>query len=394
MGNGWRRQVRQRFFSLEHHRIDMRIQSAPAFKPPSKTPFKTTASKPTEQGDLWSDPRPWCPRNQPARLLRETPDGKKTLGGFRWGWQEAPRVEDWKPHFQSTTVDTRRLKDVHFYVEHFFPAGHAALVFEFEDGAIVGSDGQTSNRMVYSIEARKKEGDSWTWQKGLKKTMGMVHQLMTFEDAQQWVQRRQGASLETRPLQLNESQKQALLQTALDEALQDRTGEYYHTTRNSCYSALQRVMNRALPENSVSLHSPLSLGLLMKPESFLTSSYTTVLKDMGIHRREAADFYPPDPGLHPEKHAKAVAKVNNPGLLSRMAESAWFAPALRVAGTLVGAGLGYGLSENLLVGAASGYLGLKTGAITGDLLESQALRKLASPAPHNPPSDWRRSNSV
>ncbi len=359
----------------------MRIQSLP--NPPLARPVarpmgEPSGPDPVDKGvDLWSDPRPWCPRNQPAGLVSETPQGKKTLSGFRWGWTEAASVDDWKPHFQNTTVDTSKLKDVHFYVEHFFPAGHAALVFEFEEGAIVGEDGRSTDRLVYSIEARKKEGDSWSWQKGLKKSMGMVHQLMTFDDARQWVQRRQGASLETRRLELNGEQKKALLNTALAEALKDRTGEYYHTTRNSCYSSLQKVMNKALPDQAVSSRSPLSLGLLMKPEAFLTSSYNTVLKRMDLHNREQAVFYAPDPGLHPDKHAAAVEKLEHPGLLTRMGHSPLFAPGMRLAGALLGGGLGYGLSDSLLVAGVVGYVGYKAGAMTGDHFEGQALRRLA-----------------
>lgn len=345
---------------------------------PSALPGLYTPS--AQPQDIWNDGRPWGKRNQPAALVGQTPDGQKTYSGFRWGWTEAAQVEDWEPNFQNTTIDPSKLKDVHFYVEHFFPAGHGALVFEFEDGGVVGADGQTTNKMVYSIEARKKEGDPWTWQRGLKKTMGIVHQLMTFEDAKQWVTRRQGASLETRRMDLNKEQKQALLATCLDEAIQDRTGEYYHTTRNSCYSGLQKVMNKALPENSQWMRSPLTLGLLMRPEAFLTSSYNTVLKRMDVHTRENAQFYLPDSQMHPDKHSQLLEKLE-PSLLTKVAKNSWFAPTMRVAGTLAGAGLGHVLTNHLLGVAALGYAGYKAGAITGDLLEGNALRMLANADP-------------
>ena len=324
--------------------------------------------------DIWNDGRPWGIRNQPSQLVSETVDGKKTFSGFRWGWAEAANLEDWTPHFQDTTVDFTKLKEVHFYLEHFFPAGHGALVFEFEPGAVTGADGQSTDRMVYSIEARKKEGEDWTWKRGLKKTMGVVHQLMTFDDAKQWVTRRQGGSLETRRLDLTSEQKQALLETCMGEAVKDRTGEYYHSTRNSCYSGLLRTMNDALPDNDASLRSPLFLKLLMRPEAFLTGSYNTFMKRMGIYARENSQYYLPDAQLHPVKHAEGLEKVQGSGVLKSLGEQSWFAPTMRVAGTLAGAGLGKMLTDSLVGMAALGYVGYKAGAITGDHIEGNALR--------------------
>lgn len=366
--------------TLSSQRSDLRVESAPSEK--LDTVEFSGATKPS---DIWNDGRPWETRNQPAALVRE--DGnRKTYSGFRWGWNEQPKVEDWTPNFQETTIDTGKLKDVHFYVEHFFPAGHGALVFEFEDGAVQGADGQSTNKMVYSIEARKKEGDEWTWKRGLKKTMGMVHQLMTFDDAEQWVTRRQGASLETRRLNLTEQEKKALLDTALDEAIQDRTGEYYHTTRNSCYSGLLRVMGKALPDKDIGVKSPLSLGTLMKPEAVMTSNYNTVMKGMGIYSREKAQYYLPDAELHPSEHTEGLKKAFKTTFVESVASSRLFAPGMRLGGAGVGAGLGYVIGSQLGLGpigttattAILGYMGNRSGAIAGDLMEGNALRVIAN----------------
>lgn len=354
-------------------------------KSPSEETLVDQFQKSSKPEDIWDDDRPWETRNQPAQLVAQ--DGaRKTYSGFRWGWNEDPKVENWTPNFQDTTIDTSKLKDVHFYVEHFFPAGHGALVFEFEDGAVKGADGKETNKMVYSIEARKKEGDQWTWQRGLKKTMGMVHQLMTFDDAEQWVTRRQGASLETRKLKLTPDEKKALLDTCLHEAVQDRTGEYYHTTRNSCYSSLLKLMNTALPDKGVGVMSDLSLRLLMKPEAVLTSSYNTVMKDMKIYGREKAQFYLPDAELHPFEHTEGLAKAVDVSFVESLAGSRLFAPGMRLAGTGIGGGLGFLLGNALGLGpigttittATLGYVGNRTGAITGDLMEGQALRVVAN----------------
>lgn len=359
----------------------MQVQSSRPFvalRTLGKSPSGDQPSFPAEKPDIWHDGRPWDPRQQPAQLVGRGLDGKETYSGVRWGWTEIPRPGDWVPTFQNTTVDPARLKDVHFYIEHFFPAGHAALVFEFQGSDVVGADGRATDKMVYSIEAKKKVGEKWTPQHGLKKTMGIVEQLMTFEDAKQWVTRHQGASFETRRLKLTDDEKQALLKTCLEEAVRHRTGEYYHTTRNSCYSGLQKVLNKALPEHKEGLKSPLSFGVLMKPEAVMTSNYNTVLKHMGLWERQHAHFYAPDAELHPAEHAKAM-KNAEPSFLKTLGEQAWMPTVARVAGAALGGAIGYGVTDNLLALGVGGYVGWKAGAIGGDLVESRALRTIMNP---------------
>jgi len=360
----------------------MQIQSHLSTQVPrtlNKAPQNTTPQPPAEKPDLWHDGRPWNHYNQPAALLSSDKDGRQTLSGFRWGWDEAADKKDWEPRFQNTTVDTKKLKDVHFYLEHFYPAGHAALVFEFDGPAVQGADGKSSNKMVYSIEARRKEGEPWTAARGLKKTMGIVHQLMTFEDAEQWVTRRQAASLETRRLDLTDEEKQRMLSTALSEAVRDKTGEYYHTTRNSCYSGLQKVMGKALPEKSIMMMSPLTAGLLMRPDDFMTSQYNTVLKRMHIHSGETAQCYVPDAQMHPEKRAERVARLTTqPEWISSVAKQSWFPDAARLVGGAVGVGLGMALGQNVLVGGVAGYVGYRGAGIGADLLQGNATRTIAN----------------
>ncbi|MBX3172222.1 MAG: DUF4105 domain-containing protein [Candidatus Eremiobacteraeota bacterium] len=360
----------------------MQIQSLPSAqlaRTLNKAPQPADPQPPAEKPDLWHDGRPWNHYNQPATLVASDQDGRQTLSGFRWGWTEAADKKDWEPHFQNTTVDTKKLKDVHFYLEHFYPAGHAALVFEFDGPAVQGADGKTTNKLVYSIEARRKEGESWTAARGLKKTMGVVHQLMTFEDARQWVTRRQAASLETRRLDLSDEEKQRMLSTALSEAVADRTGEYYHTTRNSCYSGLQKVMCKALPEKGIMMMSPITAGLIMRPDDFMTSQYNTVLKRMHIHSRESARCYVPDAQMHPEKRAERLKRLTGQAdWISGIARQSWFPSFARLTGGALGASLGVALGHNLLLGGLAGYIGYRGAGIGADLLEGNATRTIAN----------------
>ncbi|MBS2034095.1 DUF4105 domain-containing protein [bacterium] len=342
-----------------------------------KAPQANSTPPPGDRPDLWHDGRPWNHYNQPARLLSRTSQGVQNLSGFRWGWTEAADKKDWQPHFQDTSVDTSKLKEVHFYLEHFYPAGHAALVFEFDGPAVQGADGRSTNKLVYSIEAYRKEGETWTAARGLRKTMGVVHQLMTFEDAQQWVTRRQAASLETRRLDLEPQEKQRLLETALSEAVKDRTGEYYHTTRNSCYSGLQKVMCKALPEKAVAMMSPITAGLVMRPDDFMTSQYNTVLKRMQVHSRENARVYIPDGQLHPEQRATRLRKLTGqPQWVSALARQEWFPTAARLAGGAIGAAAGLAVGHNLLAAGLGSYVTYRGAGIGADLLEGNATRTI------------------
>jgi hypothetical protein len=67
------------------------------------------------------------------------------------------------------------------------------------------------------------------------------------KDTYQKVLKRQDHKLIKHKLKLTQAQKDKLLANTLAEATKDRTGEKYHTTRNSCYQNVQRLINSVLP---------------------------------------------------------------------------------------------------------------------------------------------------
>lgn len=330
---------------------------------PPQLPPRRAAANPAPAPDAvtlsgetpWTDPRPWDRTQQPAVLQRRNDDGSVVLGGVRWGFVEQgsdPKT-DWEPRFSPTTVDPSSIKDVYFGLEPFPGAGHALMVFEL-DRPITNAQGESDNRLVLSVEARKKEGEEWGALRGLGKNFGLVYQLGSFSDLVHKTCRRQGHRLELRKLNLSQQQKQELVNNALEEALADRTGEYYHTTRNSCYSGQLRLLNTVLePEQQIPMRWNWAANLLYKPTAVTPVLSGAALKDKGLLVEGPGLLIQPDPGLHPDKQIDAGGLR---GTLKSLSSQSWWTPTLRIAGGLAGALAGHQFG-GVLPTLIGGYLG-------------------------------------
>ena len=186
-------------------------------------------------GDVFADPRPWSKQFSEAKV--EAQDGDKlTLSGVRWGYDEAGESADWQPRVRDTRIDMDKVTDVYVGMEPMMNVGHSSLVFEFSD-PIKTSDGkEQDNRLVVSVEARRREGQPYKFWRGFGKEYGIVYQVGSFGDRVQHTARKIGRSQELRKLNLTGDQKKELLELSMKESVKDRTGDYYHTTRDSCYS--------------------------------------------------------------------------------------------------------------------------------------------------------------
>jgi hypothetical protein len=186
------------------------------------------------------------PEQRPASLVATAADSL-TLSNVRWGFGKGGR-----PRFEDTTIRPDQVKDVYLILEPFQPewlAAHGALGFELDKGGVVGADGKRSAGLVLSVEARLKKGQSYSLVEGFKDRFGIVYQVGTMTDFYQKTVARQGNRVIRYRLKLTAAQKQALLRNALAEAVQDRSGEHYHTTRNSCYQNVHRILNTVLPRD-------------------------------------------------------------------------------------------------------------------------------------------------
>jgi hypothetical protein len=208
-------------------------------------------------------PGDYRPDQRPAQLMGASPDGSSvTVSNMRWGFKERhtskpfdqltpAEKQAWKPRFQDTRIQTGKVKEVYLMMEPFKPelfAGHAILGFEFERGReMVGRNGKKARGLALSVEARLEKNEPYGLIRGMKDQFEIVYQLGTMKDTYQKVLKRQDHKLIKHKLKLTQAQKDKLLANTLAEATKDRTGEKYHTTRNSCYQNVQRLINSVLP---------------------------------------------------------------------------------------------------------------------------------------------------
>jgi hypothetical protein len=208
-------------------------------------------------------PGDYRPDQRPAQLLGTSSDGSTVkVSNMRWGFegrssgkpydQVTPAEKSaWKPRFQDTTIQMGKVKEVYLMMEPFKPelfAAHGILGFEFERGReMVGRNGKKARGMALSVEARLEKNEPYDLLKGMKGKFEIVYQLGTMGDMYQKVLKRQDHKLIKHKLLLTQEQKDQLLANTIAEATKDRTGEKYHTTRNSCYQNLQRIIDTVLP---------------------------------------------------------------------------------------------------------------------------------------------------
>lgn len=351
-----------------------------ALAPPART---AVLQKKEPRLTPWEDPRPWDREQRPAGLVSRGADGKVTLSGVRWGFDEigAPSAGGWAPRFVDTVIDPGAIREVYFGVEPFPGAGHALMIFEFDPAhPLVNSKGETDTRLVLSIEARKKEGEDWGALVGLQKRFGVVYQLGSFSDAVQKTARLNGHRLELRRLDLSQAQRERLVGNALAEAVKDRVGEYYHTTRNSCYSGQLRLLNSVLPAGQqIGFLSPWTAGVTYKATAITPTFSGVTLKRSGLLTGEPARVLQADEKLYPkaQKAQGALGKA-----VRALSESPLWGPGLRLGGAVAGAAALSGLGPVGLIAGA--VIGQAVGSAAADLADVKTHVEYESPKPYYP----------
>ncbi|MHB2021340.1 MAG: lipoprotein N-acyltransferase Lnb domain-containing protein [Candidatus Xenobia bacterium] len=305
--------------------------------------------------------RPWSAAQRPARLIRKEPNGALEIDNVRWGFQETPTLEGWKPVFAPTTIDPSQVQDVYVTVEPFKPevvAGHCRLYFKMKQ-PLQGPNGEQDSGITVSFEARLHQGEQYNPIQGLGKHFRAVYQLGTWKDALQRKTRRYGNAVIRYKLALSPEQKQQLLQNCLNESVEDHSGEWYNTATNSCYIKVLEMLNAVLPpEQQIPAWkldgrlNPFMLDIRNAP-SVLLNHHLLASPDAVLTEPEV-DRYP-DKQHHPSKLAAALGRL--PGIrpalrlgLGAAAAVAAFpiGPIGMVAGAALGQWCGRGIG-NLLV---------------------------------------------
>lgn len=297
----------------------------------------------------------------PATLQSVDADGKWSLNGVRWGYEETGTdTSQWKPIFKDAKVDPKDVKEVYIAVEPFAPewiAGHGEAVVEFNN-PVTSEDGEQDNRLVFSVEAWTEKGDSYGVLKGMKKNFGIVHQLSSFGGRVQRQCRKEGRSIVLHRLNLTQEQKEAFVRNSLEDAVKDRTGEYYNTATNSCFSSQVVQLNKVLPEDR-KIHRWTDVIGLPRMSATIPGTAGVVLERYHLTTPEAPIEITPDTKMYPDRASKGSTK------LQELTQNRWWGTGCRLAGASLGAAVAgqfSGIAGTLL----GGLVGSWVGGVAGD----------------------------
>ena len=321
--------------------------------PPAQQPAPGVTAEVGEQWDQMKENQNFCP----AHLVDIAPDGTWHLEGVRWGFDETgPDHSQWVSRFKDIKVNPADIKEVYIGVEPFppeFVAGHGQAVLEFNK-PLTNRDGEQDYRMVVSLEAWTKPGESYGLGRGMKKNFGVIYQLGTFSDRVQRQARKEGRSIVLHRLNLTQDQKQAFVETSLKEAIKDRTGEYYNTLTNSCFGAQVANLNQILPEKD-QIHRWTQWLNFPRMSATIPGTAGLVLERYHLRTTDNPIEILPDARLHP--NAKALKPR---GLLAELSQQGWWGTATRLSGAAAGVAVGASLAGTpgaILGGVALSYAG-------------------------------------
>lgn len=186
--------------------------------------------------------------------LREKKENLYMVDNFRMGVHMDGEEE--YATWSSALIDTAKVKSATFALGVFdinlgiynYKAGHAFLIFQFEDGGVLTPRGQVEG-IVSSYEAYRENGVKYSFLKGLRDAYENVVVVGSNEDVFT-----KSATTYSRlflyPLDLSQSELKAVLEKSLDDATNREflNSEKYHTTRNSCITNQVRILNHVLPD--------------------------------------------------------------------------------------------------------------------------------------------------
>ncbi len=205
------------------------------------------AIRPLDKRIEIKDPKPYKNYQKAARLVKSGKDGV-VLSNVRWG-RKKEKDADGEPLFNwhKATIKPELIDKVYFVKKPFPPewiAAHCLMLFTFKKGGFVDEKGNESSGLVLTIEALQRTDQKYSLQEGMKKTFGVVWILTSWEDyaietCQFW-----GGKLIAYEVLFNQEQRKKLLHETIKQSVVNRSGEFYHTTRNNCTNNLLILMDK------------------------------------------------------------------------------------------------------------------------------------------------------
>lgn len=185
---------------------------------------------------------------QRTPVCKEAPrDGVYVLDNVRWGFEgDDPH----RPFWKKNAINTRRVKNVYFFLKPFPPewlVAHAFLLFEFDDDAPMTADGGARSRgLVLSVEPKYRFGRSY----GTPQTenpMYIVYQLSSREDYLQVCTIEKTRALFPFRLGFTKAQASALLANAISASCSNvEARNRYDLLKNNCINNLFDLFNTVL----------------------------------------------------------------------------------------------------------------------------------------------------
>ncbi|MCM2267744.1 MAG: DUF4105 domain-containing protein [Elusimicrobiales bacterium] len=181
---------------------------------------------------------------RPAVLDGEA-DGALLVSNLRWVDPSAT-AHDFS--WTAAAIRPELIKEIYFVTKVQKPgiAGHSLLFYEFEDGGFTAADGRRSRGFFLSVEAYAREGQQYSLLAGFRKTYNIVWLLTNFEDYA-LDSAFSGDWMNYYPLLAGREAKIKMVRDTVEQAVKNREGEWYHSTRNNCTNNLVTMINHALP---------------------------------------------------------------------------------------------------------------------------------------------------
>lgn len=201
------------------------------------------------ENELINDSRAWKQRQRIAALVSKS-GGVYKICNVRWGFTGTDSGDEdaIKPKWRTVTIDTNAVREAYFVIKPFAPewiAGHSFFMFDLDPAhPVVTEFGESSTSFIMSMEARQKEGQSYSF----TGSFGVVYLLLSKEDYVQICAVNKSRLVPYR-LALTDEQKKALFECALEEALKARGMERYELFENNCTNILFEMLNTVLPKD-------------------------------------------------------------------------------------------------------------------------------------------------
>lgn len=209
--------------------------------------LKVKTVRPYDKQVTIKDPKPYKNYQKAASLVKASAS-EIILKNVRWS-RKKEKDADGEPLFNWQTVKIRPdlIDKAYFVVKPFPPewiAAHCLMLYTFKKGGLVDDKGNESRGLVLTIEAHQRKDQSYSLTDGLKKTFGAIWILTTWEDYAAESCHFADYKLVPYEVKFNQIQNKRLLVETIKQSIVNRSGEFYHTTRNNCTNNLVILLDK------------------------------------------------------------------------------------------------------------------------------------------------------